>query len=152
MISRNTIGGGAMLALGIVALWQSGRLPSGSVHNPGPGFFPWWTSAVLVVLALVLLGQTCLRRTRGAAAEGTTAARRLDRVLTLAAVLVAYVAGLDPLGYPLCTFGLVVFMLRVTERYRWPVALAMAVVTAGASYVLFAVWLAVPLPAGPLAR
>jgi hypothetical protein len=32
------------------------------------------------------------------------------------------------------------------------VALTVAVIAAGGSYVLFAVWLGVPLPAGPLAR
>ncbi len=41
-------------------------------------------------------------------------------------------------------------MLRVLDPQRWTVALGMAVITAVGSYVVFAVWLSVPLPRGPL--
>ena len=65
-------------------------------------------------------------------------------------VLGAYIFLLDPLGYPLCTFLLVLFMLRVTDPQRWAVALSLAAMTAFGSYVVFAIWLSVPLPRGPL--
>jgi putative tricarboxylic transport membrane protein len=65
-------------------------------------------------------------------------------------VLAAYTFLLDPLGYPLCTFLLVLFMLRVLDPQRWTVALSMAALTAVGTYVVFAIWLSVPLPRGPL--
>jgi putative tricarboxylic transport membrane protein len=65
-------------------------------------------------------------------------------------ILAAYTFLLDPLGYPLCTFLLVLFMLRVTDPQRWAFALGMAAITAVGSYVIFAIWLSVPLPRGPL--
>jgi hypothetical protein len=40
----------------------------------------------------------------------------------------------------------------VTAPHRWAIALGVALLAAGGSYLLFAVWLSVPLPAGPLAR
>jgi len=70
--------------------------------------------------------------------------------MALLVVLTAYTFLLDPLGYPLCTFLLVLFMLRATEPQRWTVALGMAALTAVGSYVVFAIWLGVPLPRGPL--
>ena len=75
---------------------------------------------------------------------------RIAKVGLLLVVLVAYTFLLDPLGYLLCTFLLVLFMLRAIDPQRWTVALGMAAVTAVGSYVVFAVWLTVPLPRGPL--
>jgi hypothetical protein len=51
-----------------------------------------------------------------------------------------------------CTFLVVVFMLRVLEPRRWPLALGVAGLASGGSYVLFDLWLKVPLPPGVLAR
>jgi len=40
----------------------------------------------------------------------------------------------------------------VTDPQRWAVALSMSAIAAVGSYVLFAVWLSVPLPKGLLLR
>src|SRR5262249_18573041 len=90
--------------------------------------------------------QTLTTHARGEPESG----RRITKVLALLAVLALYTFSLEPLGYPLCTFLLVLFMLRVTDPQRWPVALGMAALTAAGSYIVFAVWLSVPLPRGPL--
>jgi len=135
-----------ILALGVTAAYESAKLPFGTIHSPGPGFFPWWTSVVLGLLALVLLVQTLTSRP-SASRDGSG---RITKVMALLVVLTAYTFLLDPLGYPLCTFLLVLFMLRATEPQRWTVALGMAALTAVGSYVVFAIWLGVPLPRGPL--
>jgi putative tricarboxylic transport membrane protein len=135
------------LAFGAIAAYESSKLQFGTVHNPGPGFFPWWTSAVIVLLALILLVQALTPRS-SAAQEGGSG--RIAKVAVLLAVLAAYTFLLEPLGYPLCTFLLVLFMLRATDPQRWAIALGMAAITAVGSYVVFAIWLSVPLPRGPL--
>jgi putative tricarboxylic transport membrane protein len=145
--ARDAIAAVAVLALGAGAALAAARLPFGAVRNPGPGFFPWWLGVVLLLLGAVLLGQAL----RGAGRAGA-AATRPWKVVQLLAALVVYVYVLDAAGYPVATFLLVVFMLRVLEPHRWVVALPVAVLVAGGSYVLFAVWLGVPLPAGPLGR
>jgi hypothetical protein len=146
MVRRDTIVAVVALALGAGALYESSKLPLGTVQSPGPGFFPWWTSALIVLLALFLLGQA-LRSPPDAAAEPS---RRIAKVLGLVLALSAYVFLLDPLGYPACTFLLVLFMLRGIDSQRWPLAFGMAAITSAGSYILFAVWLSVPLPRGPL--
>ena len=77
---------------------------------------------------------------------------RFIKVVGVLAVLAVYALVLEPVGYPIATFVLVLFMLRVTDPQRWPVAFGMGLLAAGGSYVLFGVWLGVPLPAGVLAR
>ena len=134
------------LIFGAAAAYESAKLPFGTIHNPGPGFFPWWTSVVLVLLALVLLAQALTPRS-------TTVGKGSGRIAKVAALLIvlgAYIFLLDPLGYLLCTFLLVLFMLRAIDTQRWAVALGVAAITAVGSYVVFAIWLSIPLPRGPL--
>jgi putative tricarboxylic transport membrane protein len=135
-----------MLIFGAVAAYESAKLPFGTVHSPGQGFFPWWISSVIFLLALLLLFQA-LTSPSSVARERSG---RIAKVAALLVILAAYTSLLEPLGYPLCTFLLVLFMLRATDPQRWTVALGMAALTAIGSYVVFAIWLGVPLPRGPL--
>jgi putative tricarboxylic transport membrane protein len=146
MIGRDTAVAALALGFGAAAAYESAKLPFGTVHSPGPGFFPWWTSVLISVLAFFFLAQTLTARVKSEVEAGG----RIAKVLALLGVLALYTLTLETLGYPLCTFLLVVFMLRVTDLHRWPVALGMAALTAVGSYVVFAVWLSVPLPRGPL--
>jgi putative tricarboxylic transport membrane protein len=146
MVRRDVVVAVLVLALGAAAIFESAKLPLGTVRNPGQGFFPWWTSAVIVLLALVLLTQALVSRP----STNQQTPGRIAKVTALLLVVSAYTFLLDFLGYLLCTFLLVLFMLRVTDAQRWPVALSMALLTAVGSYVVFAIWLSVPLPRGPL--
>jgi putative tricarboxylic transport membrane protein len=136
------------LAFGAAALYESSKLPFGTVHTPGQGFFPWWTSAAIVLLALILLVQALTERST-TVKDG---AGRIAKVALLLVVLIAYTFLLDLLGYLLCTFFLVLFMLRAIDPQRWTIALGMAAMTAAGSYILFAIWLSVPLPPGSFLR
>lgn len=147
---REALVAAVVLAIVVLAGWQATQLPFGSVRAPGPGFFPLWTSVVIAALAVILLVQALATpRGRAGAAPADRARHGLRKVALLVVILVAYCLALESLGYPICTFLLVTFMLRVLEPHRWSVALGMAAGTAVASYVLFAVWLRVPLPPGP---
>ena len=146
MVRRDVAVATLALAFGAAAAFESAKLPFGTIHNPGQGFFPWWTSVVVVLLATILLIQA-LRSRAGTALDKSG---RIAKVVALLVVLAAYTFLLDPLGYPICTFLLVLFMLRVLDPQRWTVALSMAALTAVGTYVVFAIWLSVPLPRGPL--
>jgi putative tricarboxylic transport membrane protein len=144
-VRRDAIAAGALLAFGAVAIHEAAQLPFGIVRNPGPGFFPWWTSVIVEGLAVILLAQVLFRPAPAGVAEP---GGRLAKVAGLLAVLAAYVFFLEPLGYLFSTFLLLLFMLRVTDPQRWVVALSLSAIAAVGSYVVFAVWLSVPLPRG----
>ena len=146
MVRRDVAVATLALAFGAAAAFESAKLPFGTIHNPGQGFFPWWTSVVVVLLATILLIQALKLR----ASTALDKSGRIAKVVALLVVLGAYTFLLDPLGYPICTFLLVLFMLRVLDPQRWTVALSMAALTAVGTYVVFAIWLSVPLPRGPL--
>lgn len=146
MMRRDVAVAALALAFGAAAAFESAKLPFGTIHNPGEGFFPWWASVTVVLLATILLIQALRSRASTARVESG----RLAKVILLLVVLAAYTFLLDQLGYPICTFLLVLFMLGVLDPQRWPVALGFAAITSVGSYILFAVWLSVPLPRGPL--
>jgi putative tricarboxylic transport membrane protein len=146
-MSKRDIGVAALtLIFGAAVAYESAKLPFGTVHSPGQGFFPWWTSAVIFLLALLLLFKALVSRS----SLVRKSSGRVARVAALLVILAAYSFLLEPLGYPLCTFLLVLFMLRAIDTQRWAVALGMAAITSVGSYVVFAVWLSIPLPRGPL--
>jgi putative tricarboxylic transport membrane protein len=149
MTRRDGLAAAALLVFAAVAAVESLRLlPYGTVRNPGPAFFPWWTSLALVLLSAVLL----VRAVRGGAEPRRADEGRWVKVAGLLGALAVYSLVLEPVGYPIATFLLVLFMLRITEPAGWPLALTTAVLAAGGTYLVFAVWLAVPLPPGPFAR
>jgi putative tricarboxylic transport membrane protein len=146
MARADAVAAGGVLLLAAVAIREAGKLPLGTVGNPGPGFLPWWVSVALGLLALLWLAQVWMARP---APEAGGSGGRILAVWGLVAALSAYVALVDPLGYPVATFLLVLFVLRLVEPRRWAVALGVAAVAALGSFAVFAIWLGVPLPPGP---
>jgi putative tricarboxylic transport membrane protein len=72
-------------------------------------------------------------------------------IWTLGAVL-GYVVAFGRLGFVLATVPFLAVLLLAYGERRWPVVLAVALGATGVTYTLFAVWLGVPLPPGPLGR
>jgi hypothetical protein len=95
MVSRDVVVAGLALAFGAAAIVESAKLPLGTVRNPGQGFFPWWTSVVIVLLALVLLAQVLTSRS----STSQQKPGRIAEVTALLLVLAAYTSLLDFLGY-----------------------------------------------------
>lgn len=142
---RDVVAGLAFLALGVGVCVQAARLGFGSVLAPEPGFFPWIGGLMLTGLSLTLVIRAGQSATGAALPRG-----EWRRPALLLAALVVYVWLLEPLGYPVTTTALCVVALRILRTRRWSVTLAVSVVLALASYLLFRRGLGVELPAGTL--
>lgn len=118
----------------------------GSVRTSkyGPYVFPGLLAAGLALVFLGLIASGGLRL-----AEGSPPITRLglSRIVTALALLVAFVALLDHVGY-LIAATVMLSILLLALRVRWPVALGVALVLVPLSYQVFAVGLRVPLPWG----
>jgi hypothetical protein len=143
--------GGILVLAGAFALVEGRRLyglretlVAGAVV--GDDTFPIVVGAALVLLGLwlVIAGPSPLARV----VLPTGAVR--TRMLVGAGVLGVYWAIVPWLGYTGATALVSAALFRAMGRYRWPVVAALAVLTTGALYLLFRVWLLQPLPSGVL--
>lgn len=146
-MSRDRRAAAVLLVFGLGGAVAASRLTIGEPARPGPGFFPFWLALALCPVALALL----LRRAPGAPRpEGVVEERRRPGKAALAlAASLAYAGALEPVGFLLTTFLFLFFLLRTIESRSWISSVTIAVVASAASHVVFKVWLAVQLPAGP---
>jgi hypothetical protein len=123
------------------------KLPLGTWSDPGPGFWPLGAGLILGGLAAL----DFLKSLTGKSSEEKVPWYPLYTWKRIAAVLLAlllYAATMDSLGFLLGTFLLLVFLFRVAEPQRWPIALGASALISLAAYGLFEKWLRTQLPTG----
>lgn len=158
-LAQGDLVSGAVLAgLGLYIVVQARRWEYLGPDGPGPGFFPLWYGVVMLGLAVILIGKSVVRQAaaperREAAPERRAAApgvdvREIGRALAAWAGLAVCGALLPILGFAIA-FALLTFFVTAV-MYRWPLgsALAVAIGSALAFYLLFPVALGVALPKG----
>ncbi len=148
MRADRILGFGALLLALPVGLtsWGYGV---GSPKSPGAGFWPFLIAASMAGLGAAL----ALRPDRALhpRADGGSRWRSLGIAL---ATLGIYVLVLEPLGYLLATFLLLVVQLKWVEARSWRTTVLTAGIAAAVSFAIFRVFLKVSLPVGilPLPR
>jgi putative tricarboxylic transport membrane protein len=147
-MNRDKWSGLFWLAVGSLICFGAARLSLGTAHNPGLGFFPFYTGAALGILSIILFLQS-----RSAPKAAVSAVLWADKgnavkvLLTVVALLV-YAVCMEYLGFLLCTILFLGFLLRAIEPQRWPLVMGGSVLVAVVSYTIFALWLKADLPKG----
>jgi putative tricarboxylic transport membrane protein len=140
------VSGAVLAGLGLFIILEARKWDYLGTDGPGPGFFPLWYGLLIVVLALVLVVTSLVKR--GAAPGRPVNWHEVGRALGAWLALAICVALLKVLGF-LIAFGLFTFFL-VYVMYRRPVvpALAVAIGVCAGFYALFPLALNVGLPVG----
>lgn len=133
------------LVIGIVFAVSSVKLRIGVPTEPQAGFFPFIDGIILIVLSVLFLIQAWRGRAGDSPSFGNIGGPAIV-VLTL----ILYVATLETLGYVITTGILSAVVLRVMET-KPTVLVAVSVVLAVVSYLLFDRLLGVTLPPGLMA-
>jgi putative tricarboxylic transport membrane protein len=146
MLSVDRVAGAALSLFALVVLWESRRLPLGSLSNPGPAYMPVGLAILLLVggIAIAALG----RDSAPVASLGFRAEWRHTVAIFAACAFCAL--GLERLGYRLTIFIALLFLLFVVERKRLVASVVFAAAFAAGTFLLFDTLLRVPLPHGPL--
>ncbi|MBI4636899.1 MAG: tripartite tricarboxylate transporter TctB family protein [Candidatus Rokubacteria bacterium] len=144
MLTRDRVAGVALVLFALFVLWESRRLPLGTLGNPGPAFMP-------VVLALLVLTMGALIAALGAGTPAvvTVGWREWGHAIAIFAVCAFAALALERLGYRATIALSLAFLVGVVERRGIALAAAFAVGLAGATHFLFDTLLRVPLPRGP---
>jgi hypothetical protein len=145
VLTVDRLAGGALVLVGLAAIWESRVFPLGTLHRPGPAYAP-------VALGLLLLGFGA-----ALAAMGGRTGRLADvewrewrHAVAIFAACAFTAWGLERLGYRLTIAAVLIFLLGVVERRGVIVTAVMtAFIAAGSFFFLFDTLLRVPLPRGP---
>ena len=124
---------------------ESVRLGLGTYHRPGPGFVSFLAGTILGLLSLALISLVLFRRT-----EKAQAWQNQGQILMVFLAMLGFTLLVEWLGFILTAFLLIWFLLKVVEQRGWGFSLGVALVVAGASHVVFDLWLRAQLPAGIL--
>jgi putative tricarboxylic transport membrane protein len=134
------------LVLSTAVCVESWSLKVGGLHNPGPGFLPFYTAILLGLLALISLLQT-LKESEGPASE-IWGGIQFGKLAILLGTLFLYVFLLDRLGFLLGTFLLLLVLFRIVEPYSWKIVLFSSLLATAATYFFFVILLESRLPRG----
>ncbi len=148
-MNRQQLGSLVWLILGLLICTGSYRLSLGNFHNPGPGFLPFITGALLTGLSGLYFVQSG-RKGRGAEPEKpflVDRGRAWKATITLIALL-AYAIGMEYLGFLVSTTIFLAFLLGVVEPQRWYVVIFGSILASAASFTIFEILLKSPLPTG----
>lgn len=134
-----------LMALGGFIAWQAEKLSIGGIHEPGPGFFPFYLSLILIILGIAIFVQGLREEPK----QKEEAPRKMRLAVTLLAIFI-YPFLLESLGYILTTFLLMLIIIKMMIEKAWWFAPSLSLLISLASYVIFKMWLQVLLPAGLL--
>ena len=136
------------LALSVGAYVSCSHLPVDAGYAIGPGFMPKAIS--VLIAAAVLLRIVEIARLKDPE-EGRFFAEGAPRRLLLAVVLlVLAVLGMETLGVYTSVFGFMLAVLLFISRHAIVQSLVASVATTAVFYLIFALWLKLPLPGGLL--
>lgn len=124
---------------------ESVRLGLGTYHRPGPGFVSFLAGIALGALSLALIPLALFRLT-----EKAQAWHNRGRILMVFLAMLGFTLLVEWLGFTITAFLLIWFLLKVVEQRGWGFSIGVALVVAGASHVVFDLWLRAQLPAGIL--
>jgi putative tricarboxylic transport membrane protein len=146
---------GIFLAVGIAYEWMALSMPLGALRSPGPGLFPIIVGGALILTAAACLIQNLVSNVPPAPALEDAAAPvqtqgEVRKAWLLVAALILYVVALKPLGFPVALTLLLMAAVRIFGYRNWLGNFAMSVLMTVIAYIVFIVWLKVPLPLGIL--
>ncbi len=140
-----------LLLVAALICWGSLKMPYGSLHKPGPGFYPFWLGLLLAGMSLGLIVEATLTLTAGKEIrEIVKADVRWRNVFLVLIALVLYGALLDYIGFLIGTLLLMILLLRYVEPQPWTTVIGWALGGALGAYAIFEMWMKLRLPKGIL--
>jgi putative tricarboxylic transport membrane protein len=135
------------LLTGFVIVYLSSDYDRGSFAEPGPGALPFGLGIIFIGLSMILLIRCC--RSKGREYEKPLPfGSRYRKVLLIILFMALDTFLFHPVGYLGAVFLLITVPMFLIEAKRWGSILLLGVISSFASYVLFDMWLGIPLPKG----
>jgi len=130
--------------------YQSYKLGLGTLHQPGPGFFFFWTGIVIAILSLIVIVISLRKRSPEEAQQPTFGKKNVTKIVLVLISLLLYALLMEWLGFLIVTLVFFIFLLGAIEKKRWSFAVLVSLIVTAASYLVFEKALQSQLPKGLL--
>jgi putative tricarboxylic transport membrane protein len=137
-----------LVIFSMLAAWQAWSI-SGFASPSSPGMFPMFAAATMVISGLVILVDTARRR-REAGEGGFLAEVTPVRLIVFAAMIIGYMAALQPVGFIGSSFAFLFASMAYLNRGSILLNLVVSAASLAVIYVIFRHVFSVVLPAGTL--
>jgi len=148
-VNNDQVSSGIWLIVGLIICLASLQYKIGTLSSPGSGFLPLLSGMAVGLFAAIGFIHATLRRKRGEIWRNFLKGLRWEKALVILVSLFAYVWLLGVIGFLLCTFLFIGFLLRAVIPQRWWSVIGGSVLITGASYIVFELLLKAQLPKGP---
>jgi putative tricarboxylic transport membrane protein len=145
MIVANRICGLILLVLALVSLWEGMKTWDGM---GGTGFMPVIVGIIFALLGLGILSVKQYAEDRQPIRWPSKIG--WQRLVLVFSALVAYPLAVPWLGYPVASALFLTGLCRVMGNIGWRRGMIFGLVSSGSTYIIFKIWLHMPLPAGIL--
>ena len=126
-------------------MWESLDLSIGDIHNPGPGFVPFFLGLSLVTLTFLSFLAPDLNIKGDAFWNNWKEGRN---ILYIFAGLIVYLVLFNPLGFYLDTALLLIYLMKLAGEKRMKKNVLVCGVAIITIYLLFSKLLIIPFPRG----
>ena len=126
------------------------QLGMGSLRQPGPGFFFFWTGIVVALLALSVIVKSFGRRAPDVEKASIFGKTNVHKVCFVLISLFLYALLMEQLGFVIVTLLLFLFLLGVIEKKGWVFTVLVSLAVTCIAYLVFEVGLQSQLPKGVL--
>ena len=140
-----------LFILSLAVLYGSVKLGMGTLGSPGPGFLPFWAAIVLSIssiLHFLLNVFSKTQKSKGSIWKNLWEGKKWWKVIYILFALGIYTVFLNDIGFILCTFFLIWFLLTVIQIRRWYIPLIEGALITLAIYIVFEKLLAIGFPKG----
>jgi len=148
-LNAERVGSLFWLLFGAAAVYGSLDLGIGTMSAPGSGFLTCVAGSFVSLMALLLFVQSF----KG---DPAAQARVSDlwigcnwwRAIAITVLIIVFILAFETLGFFLCSFILLVVIMRWLEGLSWKTSIFVPVIAIGCTYLLFKTILKISLPAG----
>ena len=137
------------LLFSLIICVEAYRLKIGTIHDPGPGFFPFGAGLIMLLLSLAALLQSVTTKQKVDETSRQETFRWWNIVIILATIT-AYALSLEKIGFLINTFVFMSLLLKVVEPQPWKTAVIGGLITTLAANVIFNVIFRTQIPNGIL--
>ena len=120
----------------------------GSLRAPGSGFMPFLSGLLICGFSGITFFRALFDQSTEV--EKVWAGVKFQKLIFVLLMLLLYGVLMNTLGFIVCSLLLLLITVRYVGSQTWRGAILVSIISSVGSYVLFEVWLSVPLPRGIL--